>query len=318
MELKVFGGQASRELTEKICQHLGIKLGEIEFIRFTDKEFKVRFSENIRGQDVYVVQSTYASADNLMELLLWLDAAKRSVPGAGGIGSVTAVIPYFGWGRQDRKDKSRVPISARLVADLITFAGATSRVITVDLHSAQEQGFFNIPVDHLYARPAFVEFIKGRLNFDDFIVMGPDAGAATLAESYAQRLGGIPIALAHKTRAAPNQSKIQRIVGDVQGKNVLIVDDIIDTAGTIMGVTDKLKEMGAKDIYAFCTHGLFSGSAVSNIEKSSLVRVFVTDSIPLKKDAVKSSKIEVISISSLLAETIRRAHNNESISSLFE
>ncbi|MBI2626242.1 MAG: ribose-phosphate pyrophosphokinase [Candidatus Nealsonbacteria bacterium] len=312
MELKIFGGQASCQLAEKICGHLGIGVGKSEFVKFSDKEFEVRYSENIRGKEIYIVQSTYAPADNFMELLLWLDAAERAAAG-----SITAVIPYFGWSRQDRKARSRVPISAKLAANAIALAGA-QRILTVDLHSAQLQGFFDLPVDNLYARPVFVDFLKKIFNPDDFVVMGPDVGAAKLAESYAQRLNGRPVALAYKTRLAPNQAKIQRIVGDVQGKNVLIVDDIIDTAGTIIGVTDKLKEMGAKDIYAFCTHGLFSGSAVPNIEKSQLSKVFVTDSVPLKEEAAKSGKIEVISISALLAETIRRAHNNESISSLFE
>lgn len=312
MELKIFGGQANRELTEKICGHLGVSIGESEFVEFADKEFEVRFKENIRGKDIFIVQPTYAPADHLMELLLWIDAAKRATAG-----SITAVIPFYGWGRGDRKARSRVPISAKLVANLITSAGA-QRVLTVDLHSAQEQGFFDIPVDNLYARPAFVEFFKNGFNPNDFVVMGPDSGAAKLAESYAQRLGGRPIALAYKSRTAPNEAKVQYVVGDVRDKNVLIVDDIIDTAGTIIGVTEKLKEMGAKDIYAFCTHGLFSGNAISKIEASQVIRVFVTDSIPLKEDASKSSKVKVISIAPLLAETIRRAHNNESISSLFE
>lgn len=311
MELRVFGGQASRQLAEKICGHLGVSVGESEFVKFADGEFEVRYKENIRGKDVYVVQSTYAPADNLVELLLWLDAAKRATAG-----SITAVIPYYGWGRQDRKARSRVPISAKLAANLIVSAGA-NRVLTVDLHSAQEQGFFDIPVDNLYARTVFTDFFRKTFNPDNFIVMGPDVGAAKLAESFAQRLNSRPIALAYKTRIAPNQAKIQRIVGEIDGRNVLIVDDIIDTAGTIVAVTEKLKEMGAKDIYAFCTHGLLSGKAVSKIEESALSRVFVTDSIPLKKNA-EGGKIEVVSISSLLAETIRRAHNNESVSSLFE
>lgn len=310
MELKIFGGQASRQLAEKICGHLGINIGESEFVKFADKEFEIRFKENIRGKDVYIVQSTYAPADNLMELLLWLDAARRAAAG-----SITAVIPYYGWGRQDRKARSRVPISAKLVANLITAAGA-NRVVTVDLHSAQEQGFFDIPVDNLYARPVFVEFFKKTFNPADFVVMGPDVGAAKLAESFSQRLNGRQIALAYKTRIAPNQAKVQRIVGEVEGKNILIVDDIIDTAGTLIGVTEKLKEMGAGDIYAFGTHGLLSANAILRIEDSALSRVFVTDSIPLRNAA--SNKIEVISIASLLAETIKREHNNESVSSLFE
>lgn len=310
MELKVFAGQASLRLAGKICEHLGIKWGENEITRFADGEFEVRYRENIRGKSVYIVQSTYAPVDNLMELLLWIDAAKRAT-----VGSITAVIPYFGWGRQDRKARSRVPISAKLVANLITAAGA-NRVLTVDLHSAQEQGFFDIPVDNLYSRPVFADFFKKTFKSEDFVVAGTDVGAAKLAESYAQRLGGIPIAVAYKTRFAANQAKVLCVVGDVKEKHVLLVDDMIDTAGTIIDNAKKLKEMGAKDIYAFATHGLFSGNAISKIETSVINRVFVTDSVPLQNNT--SSKIEVISIAPLLAETIKRAHNNESISSLFE
>lgn len=310
MELKIFGGQASRQLTEKICGHLGVKPGESEFIKFADKEFEVRYKESIRGKSVYIVQSTYAPADNLMELLLYIDAAKRATAG-----SVTAVIPYYGWGRQDRKARSRVPISAKLVANLITIAGA-NRVLTADLHSAQLQGFFDIPVDNLYSRPVFIEFFKNHYKPEDFVVAGTDAGAAKLAESYAQRLGGIPIAVSYKSRIAANQAKVLCIVGDVKNKNVLLVDDMIDTAGTMILNAERLKEMGAKDIYAFATHPLFSGNAMSKVEASALNRVVVTDSVPLKNNT--SSKIEVISIAPLLAEAIKRAHNNESVSSLFE
>lgn len=309
MDMKIFSGKASKELTEKICQHLAIKPGEAELVKFSDGEFEVRFGENIRGQDIYILQSTHPPAENLVELLLWIDAAKRATAG-----SITAVIPYFGWARQDRKARSRVPISAKLVANLIAVAGA-DHVLTIDLHATQIQGFFDISLDHLYARPVFIDFFRKNFNLDDFVVMGPDAGAVRLAESYAQRLDGRPVALAYKTRPAANQSKVLHIIGDVREKNVLMVDDIIDTAGTIIGVAGKLKEMGAKEIFAFCTHGVLSGDAVSRIETSPLKKVFITDSIPRKKT---SPKIEVISIASLLAEAIKRSHNNESISSLFE
>jgi ribose-phosphate pyrophosphokinase len=309
MGFKIFSGQASEKLTEKICQNLEVSVGASEIVKFSDGEVEVRFGENIRGADVYIIQSTHPPADNLMELLLWLDAAKRATAA-----SITAVIPYFGWARQDRKAKSRVPISARLVADLISAAGA-KHILTVDLHSAQIQGFFNVSVDHLYARPVFIDFFRKKFKLDNFVVMGPDVGSAKIAESYAQRLNGRPVALAYKSRFAPNQSKVLHIVGDVENKNVLIVDDIIDTAGTIINVAEKLKEMGAKQIYAFCTHGIFSGEAVLRLESSPLSRLFVTDSIPPSR---KSHKIEVISIAPLLAEAIRRSHHNESISSLFE
>ncbi|MDO8559327.1 MAG: ribose-phosphate pyrophosphokinase [bacterium] len=309
MELKVFGGQASRELTEKICDHLGIKIGESELIQFADGEFKVRYKETIRGRDVYIVQSTYAPADSLMQLLLWIDAAKRAAAE-----KITAVIPYFGWARQDRKADPRTPISAKLVADVITKAGA-DRVLTVDLHSPQIQGFFDIPVDNLYARKVFVEFFKSNFKPDNFVVMGPDVGSAKLAESYIQRLGGLPIALSYKNRYDTNKVKVLAILGDVKDKNILLVDDMIDTAGTIVENANKLKEMGAKDIHVFATHGLFSNDAASRIDSSPISRIYVTDSIPLK---CPSAKVQVISIASLLAEAIIREHNLESVSCLFE
>ena len=217
MELKVFGGQASKELTEKICQHLGIPVGITEFVEFSDGEFEVRFGENIRGRDVYIVQSTHAPAENLTELLLWIRAAKEATAG-----SITAVIPYFGWARGDRKARSRVPIPAKLAADVIAVAGA-EHVLTVDLHAAQIQGFFDITVDHLYARPIFIKFFKENFNFEDFVVMGPDEGAVRLARSYAQRLNARPVALAYKIRSGPDQIEVLEIVGNVQDKNVLIV-----------------------------------------------------------------------------------------------
>jgi|SRR3989338_1137799 len=309
MDLKIFGGQASRELTEKICGHLGINIGESEFLQFADGEFEVRFKESVRGRDIYIVQSTYAPNENLMELLLWIDAAKRAAAG-----KITAVVPYFGWARQDRKAKPRVPISAKLVADIITKAGA-SRVLTVDLHSPQLQGFFNIPVDNLYARKIFVEFFKNNFKPEDFVVMGTDAGAAKLAESYIQRLGGLPMALSYKTRFAANKVKVLSIVGEVKDKNILLVDDMIDTGGTIIENVARLKEMGAKDIYVFATHGLFSKGAISRIDSSPIKHVCVTDSVPLNG---ASPKVQVISIASLLAEAIKREHNNESVSYLFE
>ena len=312
MELKIFSGQASRELTKKICDCLGMKPGAREFVRFSDGEFKVRFGESVRGCDIFIVQSTYPPSDNLWELRLWINAAKKASVKSGGF--IHAVIPYFGWGRQDRKSESRVSVAAEEAAHMIEEAGA-DHVLTVDLHAAQIAEFFTIPVDHLYARPVFVEHFKRLFNLENFVVMGPDSGAAKVAESYAQRLDGRPLVFAYKMRSGTNQAKILHIVGEVEGKDVLIVDDMTDTCGTLMEAVRVLRERGASKIYAFCTHGVLSGPAISRIEQSELARLYVTDSVPPKK---YSPKIEVVSIAPLLAEAIKRSHNNQSISSLFE
>lgn len=314
MGFKIFGGWASRGLAEKICQHLGVLLGKSELLPFADTEFEVRFGESIRGSNIFIVQSTCPPpTETLFELLCWIRAAREAA-----VKSVTAVIPYFGWGRQDRKPRSRVPITAKLVADLIVEAGA-NHVLTLDLHSAQIQGFFSkdVPVDHLYARPVFIEFFKQNFNPDEFMIVAPDAGAGKWAESYAQRLGNRPVAIAYKTRVAPNEAEIIRVEGDFAGKKVLIVDDIIDTGGTIFGVAKWLHKKGAAQILAFCTHGLFSGDAMIHLDKSPLDRLFITDSIELKRE-ISNNKIQVISIAPLLAEAILRSYKDQSISSLFE
>ncbi len=303
----IFSGTSNRELTLKICNYLNLAQGTIDVRKFSDGEIWVKFMENIRGRDVYIVQSTHPPAENLMELLITIDAAKRA-----SATKVTAVIPYFGYARQDRKDQPRVSISAKLVANLITVAGA-DRVITMDLHAAQIQGFFDIPFDHLYASPVFTGLFKDLPK--DLAVVSPDIGGIKLARSYAKRLDA-GLVVIDKRRPKHNQVEAMNIIGDVSGKNVLIVDDLIDTGGTFVAAVNTLKEKGAKEIYGAVTHPLLSGDAIKKIENSAITKLYVTDSIPLKNGL--SNKIVVRTASGLLAEAIVRSHRNESISSLFE
>ncbi len=303
----IFSGSSSKELTEKICNHLKLAPGLIDKKIFSDGEIWVKFLENIRGGDVYIVQSTHPPAENLMELLIMLDAAKRA-----SAKRVTAVLPYFGYARQDRKDQPRVSITAKLVANLITVAGA-DRVITMDLHAAQIQGFFDIPFDHLYASPVFTSILKN--HSDNFVVVSPDIGGIKLARSYAKRLNA-GLVVIDKRRPKHNQAEVMNIIGDVEGKDVLLVDDLIDTGGTIVNAVKALKERGAHAIYGAITHPLLSGNALQRIEDSEIDRLYVTDSIPIKADAHK--KIIVRTASELLGEAIIRSNRNESISSLFE
>ncbi len=303
----IFSGTSSKELTEKICKYLNLTPGLIDFRRFSDGEIWVKFMENIRGRDVFIVQSTHPPAENLMELLITIDAAKRA-----SATRVTAVIPYFGYARQDRKDQPRVSITAKLVANLITVAGA-DRVITMDLHAAQIQGFFDIPFDHLYASPAFTGIFKEQT--ENFVVVSPDMGGIKLARSYAKRLDA-GLVVIDKRRPKHNQAEVMNIIGEVEGKNVLLVDDLIDTGGTFVSSIKALKEKGAKDIYGAITHPLLSGEAIIRIKDSEIKKLYVTDSIPLKSDA--GGKIVVRSASGLFAEAIIRSSRNESISSLFE
>jgi len=303
----IFSGTSNRELTLKICNYLNLAQGTIDVRKFSDGEIWVKFMENIRGRDVYIVQSTHPPAENLMELLITIDAAKRA-----SATKVTAVIPYFGYARQDRKDQPRVSISAKLVANLITVAGA-DRVITMDLHAAQIQGFFDIPFDHLYASPVFTGLFKDLPK--DLAVVSPDIGGIKLARSYAKRLDA-GLVVIDKRRPKHNQVEAMNIIGDVSGKNVLIVDDLIDTGGTFVAAVNTLKEKGAKEIYGAVTHPLLSGDAIKKIEGSAITKLYVTDSIPLKNEL--SKKIVVRTASGLLAEAIVRSHRNESISSLFE
>ncbi|MBD5195345.1 MAG: ribose-phosphate pyrophosphokinase [Bacteroidales bacterium] len=304
--IKVFAGEASRYLGESICQELGIELGKMKKERFADGEFEVAFEESIRGAEVYLVQSTFPSCENLMELLLMIDAAKRA-----SAGSIMAVVPYFGWARQDRKDKPRVSIAAKLVADLLTAAGIT-RLVTMDLHADQIQGFFDVPVDHLYASSIFIPYIKS-LKLKDMVIASPDVGGAKRANSYAKYFD-VPLVLCHKTRAKANVIEKMTVIGDVQDKNVILIDDIVDTAGTITKSADLLLSFGAKSVRALCSHAVMSDPATERVVNSGLEEIIFTDSIPYGKE---NKKATVLPVAKLFADTIRRIHNNQSISSQY-
>ena len=311
--IQVFTGNAHRELAEEICGHLECHLGEAETGRFSDGEFNFQIKENARGADIFIVQPTCPPSDrNLMELLIMIDTFMRA-----SARRVTAVIPYFGYARSDKKDRPRVPIAAKLVANLLTTAGA-NRILTVDLHASQIQGFFDIPVDHLYAAPIVVEYFKAN-PIENLIVVAPDTGGAERARAYAKRLEA-GLALVDKRRERANVADVMNVVGDVRGKNCLIVDDMCDTGGTICKVADALHKAGAEDIYAFFTHGVLSGSAASNLEGSHLKKVIVTNTIPLFENGQalrEEGKIEVLSVGKLLASAIRSIHDETSVSSLF-
>lgn len=307
-EYKIFSGRASLDLAEKISKKLKRPLGNLEIKEFSDGEIWVKYGENIRGCDVFIIQSTPPPAENLMELLILIDAAKRA-----SAKRITAVIPYFGYARQDRKDQPRVAITAKLIANLITVAGA-DRVMTMDLHAAQLQGFFDIPFDHLYGSTVFSGLIKNEDG--NTVVVSPDVGGIKMARAYAKRIHA-DLVVIDKRRPNQNLAEVVNIIGDVKDKDVLIVDDLIDTAGTFVGAVQALKEKGAKDIYGAISHPLLSGPAIERIKKSQLTKLFVTDSIPLNTD-VTDDKISVVTASDLFAKAIRRTFNNESISSLFE
>jgi ribose-phosphate pyrophosphokinase len=308
-KIKVFSGNANRPLAIEICEHLGVSLGKSEVRSFSDGEVYVDIQESVRGVEVYVVQSTCIPCNNnLMELLIMLDAFKR----ASAV-SITAVIPYYGYARQDRKVAPRTPISAKLVADLITVAGAT-RVVCVDLHAGQIQGFFNIPVDHLYATPVLLHHIKE--NFHDEIVMvSPDAGGVERARAFAKRLGA-GLAIIDKRRAAPNVSEVMNIIGEADGKTAVLLDDMVDTAGTITQAAEALKAHGARRIYACCTHAVLSGPAIERLDKSPIKELVVTNTIP-RREGATSAKVKMLSVGPLLGEAIKRIHCGESVSSLF-
>ncbi len=301
---KVFSGTKSKYLAEKICDSLGCTLGNMNIQHFSDGEFAVSYEESIRGQYVYLVQSTFPNADNLMELLLMIDAAKRA-----SAYKVIAVIPYFGWARQDRKDKPRVSIGAKLLADMLTVAGV-DRVMTMDLHADQIQGFFNVPVDHLYASSVFIPYVKS-LNLENLVIASPDVGGSKRVGSYAKYLG-VPMVICHKTREKANVVSEMKIIGDVEGKNVIILDDMADTAGTLCKAADLMKKNGALEVRAIVTHGVMSGKAVENVENSALEEIIFSDSIPF--DESRSNKVKVLSIAELFAETIRRVQSHKSIS----
>ncbi len=306
--MKIFSGTSNPELGKKICSYLGVEEGKIDALRFSDGEIRVKIGDNIRGKDIFIIQSTNPPAENLLELLIIIDAAKRA-----SARRITAVIPYFGYARQDKKDEPRVPITAKLIADLITVAGA-QRVLAMDLHVEQIQGFFNIPFDHLYAAPVMIEHF---LTFDlsNFIVVSPDPGSVNRSRAFAKRLGNLPLAIVDKRRPEPNAIEVINIVGEVKGKNVIIVDDIIDTAGTIAGACAALDRRGVKDIYVYCTHPVLSGKAMERIASVRIKNFVVTDTIPLGEK--KIDNITVLSVSGLLGEAIRRIHEEQSVSSLF-
>ncbi|MDD6281031.1 MAG: ribose-phosphate pyrophosphokinase [Muribaculaceae bacterium] len=304
--IKVFAGTKSRYMAEEICHDLGIELGKMNILHFADGEFEVSYEESIRGCEVYLVQSTFPNCDNLMELLLMIDAAKRA-----SAKSVIAVIPYFGWARQDRKDKPRVSIAAKLVSDLLVAAGV-DRVITMDLHADQIQGFFNVPVDHLYASTVFLPYIK-QLNLPDLVIATPDVGGAKRANNYAKYLN-VPLVLCHKQRAKANVVAKMTVIGDVKGKNVILIDDMVDTAGTITKAADLMLAEGAKSVRALASHAIMSDPATERIEHCGLVEMIFTNSVPLRREC---SKATVLSVAKMFADTIRRVHNNESISSQY-
>ena len=301
----VFSGTKTRYLAEKICASLGCPLGKMLMTKFSDGEFAVSYEESIRGRDVFLVQSTFPNSDNLMELLLMIDAAKRA-----SARTINAVIPYFGWARQDRKDKPRVSIGAKLVADLLSVAGV-NRVITMDLHADQIQGFFNVPVDHLYASAVILPYLQS-LRLDDVCIASPDVGGSKRANTYAKYLG-CPLVLC-KTRARANVVAEMQIIGDVVGKNVVIVDDMVDTAGTITKAADLMMASGAKSVRACASHCVMSGPASDRVQESSLEEIVFTDSIPYTN---RCSKVKQLSVADLFAETIQRVVNNESISSQY-
>jgi len=309
--LKIFSGNANKPLAEKICRYLELPLGEAAVGRFSDGETSVEFRENVRGADVYVVQPTSIPAnDHLMELLIMIDALRRA-----SAASITPVVPYYAYARQDRKVAPRVPITAKLVADLLSTAGA-DRILTMDLHAGQLQGFFDIPVDNLYASPLMIPYISKNFNHDLSIV-SPDAGGVPRARAYAKRLGA-SLGLIDKRRDAPGKAKAMNLIGDVMGKEVVILDDIIDTAGTLSEAAQVIIHNGARKIHACCTHAVLSGPAVDRIRNSEMNRLVVTDTIPLSEAAQNCPKIVQLSVSHLLARAILGIHQEDSISSLFE
>jgi len=303
----VFSGTKSRYLAEKICVELDCPLGQMNIQHFADGEFSVSYEESIRGKNVFLVQSTFPNSDNLLELLLMMDAAKRA-----SARSIIAVIPYFGWARQDRKDKPRVAIGAKLIADMLSVAGI-DRLITMDLHADQIQGFFDVPVDHLYASYVFLEYIMESLSLDNLVIATPDVGGTKRASRYAKHLG-VPMVICYKSRQKANEIDEMQIIGDVVGKDVLLVDDIVDTAGTITKAADLMKSNGAKSVRAMASHAVMSDPASARVDESSLVEIIFTDSIPYP---MKSEKVTVRSVAGMFAEAIRRVCNDESISTLY-
>jgi len=309
--LKIFGGNSNLPLAQEICRHLKVPLGKAVVDTFSDGETKVEIKENVRGGDVFVIQSTCAPGnDNLMELLLMMDAFKRA-----SAKRITAVMPYYGYARQDRKVNPRVPISAKLVADLITIAGA-SRVLTMDLHAGQIQGFFNIPVDNLYSAPVLLRYLQRRLNHKKVTIVSPDAGGVPRARAFAKRLNA-SLAIIDKRRVEANVVEEMNIIGEVEGEVAVLMDDMVDTAGTLTMAAEALARAGASKIFACCTHPILSGSAIKKINDSPLQELVVSNSVPLTPESRGCKKIKVLSVANLIGEAIRRTHQERSVSSLF-
>ena len=308
--IKIFSGNANPGLAEKICSHLGASPGRAQVKTFSDGEIAVEIDESVRGLDTFVVQSTCPPVNNnLMELLIMMDALRRA-----SAERINAVIPYYGYARQDRKVASRQPISAKLVANLITVAGA-SRVLTMDLHAGQIQGFFDIPVDNLYASPILLEYLHTRFN-NDLVIVSPDTGGVERARAFAKRLDA-SLAIIDKRRQAANVAEVMNIIGEVEGKAVVLLDDMVDTAGTLTKSAEALKQHGALAVYACCTHPVLSGKAIELINESPIEELIVTDTVPTHTDTRSTKKIKVLSVAELFGEAIKRIHNNESVSSLF-
>lgn len=303
---KIFSGTKSHYLAEKICDSIGCQLGKMNITYFADGEFGVSFEESIRGSHVFLIQSTFPSSDNLMELLLMIDAAKRA-----SAKSIVAVIPYFGWARQDRKDKPRVSIGAKLIADLLSVAGI-NRLITMDLHADQIQGFFNVPVDHLYASSVFLPYIES-LALDNLAFASPDVGGSKRVNAYA-KFFGVPMVICHKTRSKANEIDAMTIIGDVKDKNIILVDDMVDTAGTITKAANMMLKAGAISVRAIASHAVMSDPATQRVTESDLAEMITTDTIPSRKEC---PKLNIITVSKLIGETIKRVYENESISSQF-
>ena len=301
---KVFSGTKSHNLAEKICEYLNCPLGKMNIEHFSDGEFAVSYEESIRGQYIYLVQSTFPNSDNLMELLLMIDAAKRA-----SAYKIIAVIPYFGWARQDRKDKPRVSIGAKLIADMLSVAGV-DRIITLDLHADQIQGFFNVPVDHMYGSTIFAPYIRS-LKLENLVIASPDVGGSKRAGSYSKHLA-VPMVICHKTREKANVIGEMRIIGDVEGKDVIIIDDMVDTAGTLCKAADLMMAQGANSVRAIVTHGMMSGPAIENVTNSALSELIFTDSIPFNTNLCP--KVKVLSIAEIFADTIYRVLEHKSIS----
>jgi ribose-phosphate pyrophosphokinase len=306
----IFSGNSNPALSKEVCSYLNVALGGEKVKRFSDGEIQIEIDENVRSKDIFVIQSICSPVnENLVEMLLMLDALKRA-----SAASITAVIPYYGYARQDKKVAPRVPISAKLVADMLTVAGA-SRVITMDLHAGQIQGFFDIPVDNLFAAPVLIDYIRNNFN-DDLVIVSPDAGGVERARAFAKRLNA-GLAIIDKRRETPNEAKAMAVVGDVAGKIVVILDDMVDTAGTLVEAAGAIMKNGAREVYAVCTHPVLSGPSIERIEKSPLKALVVTDTIPLKNNARSCKKIKVLSISELIGEAIVRSFRGDSVTSLF-